>query len=276
MLSAVRTPGRTGSGIFCCISCPGWSSWGLVRRVLATGTFGEKLADRALPLAGCTALIWLVHPMNTLPVEFITQRAESQMAFFVLLTFYCSFRSLYAVRRGWWTLAAVVCCLLGAGSKEPTIAAPAVILVFDWLYVSGSPIRALRKSPWLYGGLLLSMVYLVLMALSGRQAATGSLQVHPDALGYAITQTEVITHYLRLVFWPDKLVFNYTWPQARLADVVPQALFIVALLVTVFAGLLRRKGLGLSAFRHVHHALPQLQRHRHPSAGPANTACTFP
>ena len=46
---------------------------------------------------------------------------------------------------------------------------------------------------------------------------------------YALTQCEVIVHYLRLALWPHPLVFDYAWPIADpLSSVVPSAAVVLA------------------------------------------------
>lgn len=215
--------------------------FGLVRRVLAREYFGPVLARKALPVAGFTAALWLLHPINTLAVTYITQRAESLMALFFLLTLYCALRS-WEERHGIvWALGAASACILGAGSKEVICAAPCIILLFDWLYVSGSPFRALRRSPVLYGGLLVGLLVLGALTATGRQAATGSLVEHPAPLGYAVTQAGVMVHYVRQALWPTALVFDYAWPMSSLEQVWPQVFAICAVLALTVWGVMRRK-----------------------------------
>jgi tetratricopeptide (TPR) repeat protein len=47
----------------------------------------------ALPLALAVAVIWVVHPLQTEAVTYISQRAESLMGLFYLLTLYCFIRA---------------------------------------------------------------------------------------------------------------------------------------------------------------------------------------
>jgi hypothetical protein len=47
-----------------------------------------------------TALIWLVHPLNSEAINYVTQRTESMMALFYLLTIYASIRALGSARAG--------------------------------------------------------------------------------------------------------------------------------------------------------------------------------
>lgn len=214
----------------------------LLRRVLASGLFGERLASRCNLVAWCAALIWCAHPMHTMAVTYISQRAEAQVAFFYILTCYCAFRGWSSERSRVWHIGAAVACLLGAGSKEVIVTAPFLVWVFDWVFISSGPVRALKRSPLLYSGLLAATVCLLALVFSGRQAAAGSLAEHTDSLGFLITQAEVVVHYLRLSFWPDPLVFHYEWGMAPLSGVWPEALFLLGLFGLIFWGLSRRKG----------------------------------
>jgi len=51
------------------------------------------LRDQADVLAFVVALLWVVHPLNSEVVTYVTQRTESMMAFFFLLTLYASTRA---------------------------------------------------------------------------------------------------------------------------------------------------------------------------------------
>lgn len=216
--------------------------FGLVRRVLGSEMFGKALEERALLVAWCAAAVWLLHPVNTMAVTYISQRAESLMALFYLLTLYCAFRGWQSRHRDIWHLAAVLSCLLGAGTKEVIVAAPFVVLLFDRLFVSRSVGQALRSSPLLYGGLLLPLAFLAVLTATGRQAAAGSLAKTLDPWDYLVTQAEVLVHYFRLAVWPDPLVFDYAWGRAPLSRAWPRMIAVLALLALTFHGVVRRKG----------------------------------
>lgn len=214
----------------------------LARRVLATGMFRRIPAHKATAVAGCAAFVWAMHPLDTSAVTYITQRAESLMSLFFLLTLYCSWRALTQEKRGCWPVAAGFFCLLGAGSKEVIVVAPVLVLLFDWLFVSGGLLRSLRRSPLLYGALAVAVGLLLALVFSGRQARAGSLMETPDALGYALTQAEVVVHYLKQIVWPLDLVFDYQWQPAGLSEVWPHLLLLGAILVVILWGLFRRRG----------------------------------
>ena len=69
--------------------------------------------------------------MQTEAVDYVTQRTESMMGLFLLLTMYASLRAWEAPRPGWWQAAAVLACVLGMASKASMVAAPVVVLLYD-------------------------------------------------------------------------------------------------------------------------------------------------
>ena len=73
--------------------------FGLVRRTLALPRLEPRVGGAASDLAFASALLWVVHPLTTDAVTYITQRTESLMALCYLLTLYASLRSRIDDRR---------------------------------------------------------------------------------------------------------------------------------------------------------------------------------
>jgi hypothetical protein len=65
----------------------------VVRNALLLPGLPETLGDSATALAFIAALLWMLHPLNSEVVTYVTQRTESMMAFFYLLTLYASIRA---------------------------------------------------------------------------------------------------------------------------------------------------------------------------------------
>lgn len=212
--------------------------YGIVRRTLQSERLRERYGDVASGLALVVALLWMVHPLQTSSVTYIIQRAESLMGLFYLLTLYCAIRG--------WRLAAVVACALGMGTKETMVTAPVMVLLYERVFVGGSLRELLRSRRALYGGLAAGWLLLgALMATGARRESVGFGLEGVSAWDYAWTQCGVILHYLRLAFWPQPLVLDYSWPVAKSAGEVASAAFLLGalLLATVWA-LWRRPRLG--------------------------------
>jgi hypothetical protein len=65
----------------------------VVREALGLPHVPPPVRDRAPVLAFTVALVWLLHPLNSEVVTYVTQRTESMMALFYLLTLYASLRA---------------------------------------------------------------------------------------------------------------------------------------------------------------------------------------
>ena len=66
--------------------CAGLVLLGIMRRTLLLPSLRHRYGDAALPLAAFAALLWTLHPLQTEAVTYISQRAESLMGLFYLLT----------------------------------------------------------------------------------------------------------------------------------------------------------------------------------------------
>ncbi len=214
--------------------------FGLVRRTLLRQPAGYlSQPATASWLAFATALLWVVHPLNTQSVTYITQRSESMTGLFYLLTMYCVLRGTESGRRRVWYVAAVASCALGMGSKAVMVTAPLLVLLYDRVFLAGSLGEILRKRWGLYIGLAATW-----LALIGTGVVRGVLFPGPDRAGtvgfslqgmtameYALTQPGVILHYLRLSLWPHPLCLDYTWAVATSGTAVVVPLVIVAALI---------------------------------------------
>ncbi len=220
--------------------------YGIVRRTLRLPRFGNRFEQSADGLAFATALLWTVHPLQTGCVTYIAQRIEALMGLFFLAALYCFTRSVTSPHPRRWANATIALVAVGMGTKEVMATAPVMIFVYDGLLVSPSWAEALRRRWKLHLALFLTIGIFALLFLVGLGMA---VEQNVTLLGrtvspwrYLLTQTEVITHYLRLSFVPTQLCLSYRWPIATgLAQVWPTACFISALGLTTLAGLIMRK-----------------------------------
>ena len=154
-------------------------------------------------------------PAQTEVVDYVTQRTESTMAFWYLSTLYAAMRAISRTdsRRHAWEAVAIASCLLGAGSKESIATAPIVVLLYDAVFVSGSPLTAIRRRPRLYAALAASWVVVGAIVASGPRWRSAGLSSGVSPWVYLLNQPELIVTYLRLVVWPIGQVFDYGLPQ---------------------------------------------------------------
>ncbi|MGQ9662041.1 MAG: tetratricopeptide repeat protein [Kiritimatiellia bacterium] len=220
--------------------------YAVVRRTLLIAGLGEN-PSYCRRLAFVCAAVWVCHPLTTGAVTYIAQRYEALMGFFYLLLLYCMTRVGSAVGAGVpWGIFAIVACWLGMGSKEVMITAPVAAVMYDWLFVArGSASVLLKKRWWLYAGLVVGWGILVLLARAKVRFDVSRYYVWRgfSPLYYVFASPGVMARYLRLVFWPVGLCFDYAWPvpsTLRAGDWVGLVVLLVAILSLAIA-VFRRK-----------------------------------
>jgi Tfp pilus assembly protein PilF len=218
----------------------------LLRRTFRLPRLRERFGRDADLYAFAIALLWEVHPLLTEVVTYTSTRTEGLMAFFFLLTFYCAARALESARPTRWYAGAVVAAAVGMGCKEVMAAAPPLVYLYDALLVHGSFAAPLRRRRAFYA-LLAATILIVPALLFGTVAMESKMGQNfgPRAITpyqYALTQSGVIVHYLRLAGWPHPLTIDYlNWPVATSPRTVIVPLAIVIALLAVTAWLLARR-----------------------------------
>lgn len=227
-----------------------WVLWALVRRTMATTKFPERTGVSAEMLALGVAVAWGCHPLGTAAVTYVSQRAESLMGLFYLLTLYCFARGTVQGRTAWWQFGAVIFCAAGMAVKEVMVTAPLMCLCYDRAFVSGTFDKALRSHWRVYVGMGAS--WLLLAALMFGNDFLGRVvgSATPDMPGeaYPITQLRAVAHYARLVVWPNPLVFDYGMDLAvfRQFPLVWSAGLVCGLLIAAGWAWLRRPPVGMA------------------------------
>jgi protein O-mannosyl-transferase len=183
------------------------------------------------------ALIWMVHPLVTEPIDYVSQRTELMMAAFLLATVY------FARTRP--TLS-VICCALGMACKETMVVAPLIVLLYDRTFAFGSVRDAVRQRGSFYATLCATwLILVVLLWTSPRGDSAGFTGASVSPWTYLLNQSVMIVRYLRLAFWPRGLVLDYGEPQHLVfADVAPSAMAVAALAAATLVALVRNPPLG--------------------------------
>lgn len=208
----------------------------LIRRTMRTGRIPEAWRNLAGPIALAVAALWLVHPIQSEAVDYVTQRTELLVSLFYVATLYAALRA--AAGGVWWSLCAVVCCVLGMASKEVMITAPLAVILFDRAFSSRT-----SREPWsnvrrrrLYIALLATCTLSIALAATGARAGTAGFGAGVAWYEYLYSQAWAIAHYLRLVLWPAGLSIDYgREPVHGLAGVPGAILLSVALACTIVA-----------------------------------------
>ncbi|HEX6974309.1 MAG TPA: hypothetical protein VF147_07910, partial [Vicinamibacterales bacterium] len=218
--------------------------FGIVRRTLRSPRLADLFGPQATPLAASVALLWALHPVQTGSVTYIVQRVESLMGLFYLATLYCAIRASSASRAMPWIAGAVLACALGMGTKEVMVSAPLMVLLWDWIFARDT----LRSRRPLYCALACTWVILgVLVAGGPRTFSVGFGFEGWPWWRYLLTQASVVTHYVRLVFWPSPLVLDYEWEPSTVAAAILPGLFVLALVGATAWAVVRRMPSGFAA-----------------------------
>jgi tetratricopeptide (TPR) repeat protein len=227
------------------IAC-GLLLFGIVRRALALPSLRERFGSRATDLAFGIALIWLVHPLATDAVDYVTQRTELMLGLFFLLTFYASIR---ALDRPGWRIVAVAAAALGMASKESMVTAPVVVAVFDRIFVYRSWKETWQRRGGLYVPLAATWMVLAALIWSGPRFRSAGFSSGVSPWTYLLNQTQMIVRYLRLSIWPRGLVIDYGTPRAMtLTEAAPYGAVVLVLVALTVWALARKPALGFLGF----------------------------
>jgi tetratricopeptide (TPR) repeat protein len=206
---------------------------GLLIYAIAWATFAfSGLARRygaaAQPLAWAAAALFVVHPLASESVAYVSSRSEVLAAFWILLALGSYLVAVHSPSTRWRRAAAaliVIATAAGVGSKEIAAAIPFLLLLYDWLFLAEGSWRRMRPRRWLIGLSLIPLVaggaFLVVRAYvspspMGNYGATAGFGFDRfTRWEYLLTQFGVIVYYLRLVVVPMGQTFDYDWPLAR-------------------------------------------------------------
>jgi hypothetical protein len=220
-------------------------AFGLIRRTLLLPHFGGPPGEHAETFAFAAALIWAVHPLNSEVVDYMTQRSESMMAAFLLLTVFAANRSMTGSRTGAWQTVAALSGALGMLCKETMAIAPVLVALYDRVFIFESWKDAFRVRRRLYAGLAASWIVLAVVVSSAPRAGSVGLSSGVSPWTYLLNQTQMIAQYLRLAVWPDQLVVFYGWPvPLTLGEVFPFALGLTVLAAATVVALVKVPVLG--------------------------------
>ena len=223
--------------------------FGVVRRSLLRPSLRARWGGDATWLAAAVAGLWLLQPLQTESVTYVSQRAESLAGLFCLLTFYGFIRAADSAQPGraiGWRGVSCTACLLGMATKEVMVAVPLLVMLYDGLLVGGGLAVAWRERRGYYVALASSWVLLALVVFGNHdRGGTAGARFGLTPLLYFQTQCRAVVLYLQLSVWPHPQVFDYGQRVVRhFADVWLQAVLLAALLLGTAVALWRRSAAG--------------------------------
>jgi tetratricopeptide (TPR) repeat protein len=222
-------------------------AFGILRRTLLKSLDMDADREETTWLAFTVAALWMLHPLSTESVTYVTQRTELLMGLFLLSTLYCFIRGAESPHRTIWFGLAIIACTLGMGAKEVMVVTPFLVFVYDYVFGTSSLRATWRGHAALYTGLAASWIALAALQLTTNLHWKSGLDVSRiGCWDYLAMQCGVLTHYLRLAAWPSGLVLDYSdWPQTiRFSTLLPRALLLSSLLVASLWAIRQRRWWG--------------------------------
>lgn len=214
--------------------------FGLVRRTLELPAVSSVFHSPPVAVAAVIAVLWALHPLNTEVVDYLTQRTESLMAVFYLLTLYAVARAAQSDHGARWRALAIASCAAGMACKESMVTAPVAVLLFERAYIFDGFAASIRERWKFYAGLALTWGWLAILVWSGPRIHSAGFATAISPWTYLLNQSVVISDYLHLAIWPTALAVNWGWPQpVTLAAVWPYVLFVSALVALALVAAVR-------------------------------------
>ncbi|HLM97835.1 MAG TPA: tetratricopeptide repeat protein [Bryobacteraceae bacterium] len=224
----------------------------IARKVLQ---FANVVSARRDVLAVFAGALFLLHPVNSESVAYITSRSED-LSVLLFLGAWTAF--LYRPQaETTWARAALVLALFGAAAftKEHTIVLPAVLLLTDYFWNPPFSFEGIRRNWRMYlpvaAGFALVVAYLVTTLRSAiLQGAGGAGFGLKDFTWYQyfFTECRAFWLYIRLFLFPAGLRVDYDFPISR-TILEPGALIgLIAILAVAGAAFYYRRRYPLAAF----------------------------
>jgi tetratricopeptide (TPR) repeat protein len=183
----------------------------IVRRLLVWAKIGES--RRGL-LAGFAAALFLLHPTQTEAVSYVGGRSDALSVMFAYAAF-----AVFLYRReerASWKTAVFIFLLFGAAlaSKEDTIALPALLLLTDLWWSSGSRWQSIWRNWKIYlplaFGSLAGIAYFWNLIAHATTAGFGFKEF--TWYQYFFTQWRAVFVYLGMFLWPANLTLDWDFP----------------------------------------------------------------
>ena len=193
----------------------------------------------ALGIAGLTAILFTINPLNTETVTYISGRASGMAGFFYLtaiLLFILGSLKKYSgkfllIPFYIFTLVAFLAAVL---SKETSLTLPAIIILYDLCFMKNNHwVSFKNRLYFLYLPFLFSFLALLIFQHS-LQLVINTWAGKLD-FSYGLAQAQVIGHAFKLCLFPINLTFNYdftpNWFAEGLLQWIPALLWLTLVAV---------------------------------------------
>ncbi len=189
----------------------------LISWTLNSRSLEKKYGNKAKQMALFAALLFAAHPIQTESVTYIISRTELLATFFYLAAFL--FFIQWTKKRAFvYYLGVFFSALLAIGSKEWAVTLPAMLFLYDYMFLSEMNVKkvlshwkafVLAALPW---GLLAYNLNLTSGSSVGFNVSTPS-GITP--VSYLLTSFNVLWTYIRLLLIPVNQNLDYDYPIAK-------------------------------------------------------------
>ncbi len=218
-----------------------------------------KYRGKAKSMALFGALLFAVHPIQTEAVTYIITRTELLATFFYLATFLLFIKGA-RTRKSSYYIGAFFTAALSMGSKEWAVTLPALLMLYDYLFLSERKLSVVVSRWMVYVAIALTCWIAVRnVPLFSTSTPTGGAGIGFNVSTtsgittntYWLTSLNVIWTYIRLLFLPIKQNLDYDYPIAKTLFEMPTILSFIGHMVVIGAAfwIYKKKGWLLIPFR---------------------------
>lgn len=194
---------------------------------------------RATRMALFGSLLFALHPIQTESVTYIISRTELLATFFYLATFLFFIQGVRTRKFGYY-FGCFFMSFLAMGSKEWAVTLPAMVVLYDFLFISEGKLKTVLSRSWAHILIALPWGYVAYNMLSSRMSGAGfgiSGQNGITPWTYLLTSLNVEWTYIRLLFFPINQNLDYTYPLAKTLFEFPTLLSLIGHICVVVASL---------------------------------------
>jgi hypothetical protein len=213
-----------------------------ISSTLGLPVFKEKYAGKAKRMGLFTALLFAVHPVQTEAVTYIISRTELLATFFYLSAVVLFIQGAQKPQPIYYYAGVFFSALLSMSSKEWAVTLPAILMLYDYLFLSDrnvkkvlshSPAFVLAALPW---GIILYNLNLFTNSSVGFNMSSVTVGVAPPTtVTYLLTSINVLWTYMRLLFLPVSMNLDYDYPIAKTLFEFPTLLSLLGHVLLVGA-----------------------------------------
>lgn len=208
-------------------------------------------------IAFTTALLFLLHPVQTQTVSYVIQGQLEGLAFFFILLITLFFikaaQHPNKIVKNFYYLAIFTLIPFSCSTKEIAIISPLLLFIIDWFFIAQGNLQAIAKRCWFYCLYTISVfgIYFYYLKPAFFLNIIGLKMVAHNNIGnvltahaqdaitpgiFFISQFKVILHYLWIFLWPFNLSVEYDWKLSThffALDCIIPLLMLLALFVAL-------------------------------------------